>query len=71
LKQAASAVRQDLPQEKDTQQDENCREGNAKPRWKIHDTCNSQYAAAPYCGVDMPSWSLTWGITPRHDTLKM
>ena len=31
-------VREDLPQEKDTQEDENRREANGKPAWQILDT---------------------------------
>jgi len=27
------------------------------------------HAAAPFCGVDMPSRPLNWSITPRHDKL--
>jgi len=27
------------------------------------------HAAAPFCGVDMPSRPLNWNITPRHDKL--
>jgi len=30
----------------------------------------TEYAGAPLCGVDTPSWPLTWSITPRHDMLK-
>jgi len=42
---------------------------NRKPPWQIHDT--REYAAALFCGVDMPSQPLTWSISPRHDMLKM
>jgi len=34
----ACAVKEDLPQEKDTQEDENHREGNGKLLWQIRDT---------------------------------
>jgi len=34
----AFAVKEDLAYENDTQEDENCREGNGKPPWQIRDT---------------------------------
>ena len=34
----ASAVREDLPWQNDTAEDENRREGNGKPPWQIRDT---------------------------------
>jgi len=34
----AFAVKEDLAYEKDTQEDENYREGNGKPPWQIRDT---------------------------------
>ena len=51
---AALTLRQDLPY-KDTQEDENCREGNGKPPWQIREMGDCEYAAAPFCSVDMPS----------------
>jgi len=41
-------------------------EGNGKPPSQIHDTWDCEYAAAPFCGTDMPSWRLIWSITRRH-----
>jgi len=29
-----------------------------------------EYAAAPFCSIDMPSRALTWSITLRHDMLR-
>jgi len=53
---------EDLPYEKDTQEDENHREGNGKQPWKIRDTRDCEYAAAPFCGVDMPPRSLEYHL---------
>jgi len=33
--------------------------------------CETEYAAGTFCVVDMPSWPLTWSITPKHNMLKM
>jgi len=41
--------------------------GNHPGKYVIHET---EYAAAPFCDVDMPSRPLTWSITPRHDMFK-
>jgi len=35
--------------------------GNHPGKYVIRET---EYAAAPFCGVDMPSWPLTGSITP-------
>jgi len=40
---------------------------NHPGKYVIHKT---EYAAAAFCSVDMPSRPLTWSITPRHDILK-
>jgi len=41
--------------------------GNHSGKYVIRET---EYAAEPFCSADMPSWPLTWSITPRHDMLK-
>jgi len=41
--------------------------GNHRGKYVIRET---EYAAASFCGVGMPSWPLTWSITPRHDIKK-
>jgi len=41
--------------------------GNPPGKYVIHET---EYAAAPFCGIDMPSRPLTWSITLRQDMLK-
>ena len=33
-------------------------------------TRDCEYAAAPFCGVDMPLRPLTWSVTPRHGMLE-
>jgi len=30
----------------------------------------AHYSSKSFCGVDMPSQTLTWSITPRHDVKK-
>ena len=62
----ASAVREDLPQEKDTWKTKTAGKatGNHPGKYVIHET---KYAAAPFCDVDMSSRPLTWSITPRCD----
>jgi len=42
--------------------------GNYPGKYVIRET---EYAAAPFCGVDLLSRPLTWSIAPRHDILKM
>jgi len=46
--------------------------GNHRGKFVIRET-ETEYTAAPFCGVDMPSRPLTWSspITPRHDMFKM
>jgi len=39
---------------------------NQPDKYVIRET---EYAAAIFCSVDMPSRPLTWSITPRHDML--
>jgi len=42
--------------------------GNHPGKYVIRET---EYAVAPFCGVDMPSQPLTWSVTPTDDMLKM
>jgi len=42
--------------------------GNYPGKYVIHET---EYAAAPFCIIDMPSWPLNSSIALRHDVLKV